>query len=129
MLGGHGAALGLAWPARALAWPGRAGEAGRVGSALDLPRELAAERTMWSLVGGKSPEDAADTDTAVCLTRTHGQPRPAREPARSRGANRCLAPQELLQIARTLPGDPACLVLGVLGAVCARPAPPGYRRT
>ncbi|MEU5438739.1 fic family toxin-antitoxin system, toxin component [Streptomyces sp. NPDC020719] len=33
---------------------------------------------------------------------------------------RILTPQELLQIAQTLPGDPACLDLGVLDAVCAR---------
>ncbi|MER6560559.1 fic family toxin-antitoxin system, toxin component [Streptomyces sp. NPDC001027] len=33
---------------------------------------------------------------------------------------RFLTPQELLQIAQTLPGDPACLDLGVLDAVCAR---------
>ncbi|MFF3691593.1 fic family toxin-antitoxin system, toxin component [Streptomyces sp. NPDC002187] len=33
---------------------------------------------------------------------------------------RHLAPQELLQIAQTLPGDPACLDLGVLDAACAR---------
>ncbi|MFJ7078463.1 fic family toxin-antitoxin system, toxin component [Streptomyces sp. NPDC098781] len=33
---------------------------------------------------------------------------------------RFLSPQELLQIAQTLPGDPACLDLGVLDAVCAR---------
>jgi prophage maintenance system killer protein len=33
---------------------------------------------------------------------------------------RFLIPQELLQIAQTLPGDPACLDLGVLDAVCAR---------
>jgi death-on-curing protein len=33
---------------------------------------------------------------------------------------RHLTPQELLQIAQTLPGDPACLDLGVLDGVCAR---------
>jgi len=33
---------------------------------------------------------------------------------------RYLTPQELLQIAQTLPGDPVCLDLGVLDAVCAR---------
>ncbi|MER6205955.1 fic family toxin-antitoxin system, toxin component [Streptomyces sp. NPDC001642] len=33
---------------------------------------------------------------------------------------RFLTPQELLQIAQTLPGDPDCLDLGVLDAVCAR---------
>ncbi|MFG2440708.1 fic family toxin-antitoxin system, toxin component [Streptomyces sp. NPDC048508] len=33
---------------------------------------------------------------------------------------RFLTPQELLQIAQTLPGDPACLDLGVLDAVSAR---------
>ncbi|MEU0947533.1 fic family toxin-antitoxin system, toxin component [Streptomyces canus] len=33
---------------------------------------------------------------------------------------RFLTPQELLQIAQTLPGDPACLDLGVLDAACAR---------
>ncbi|MFE2499593.1 fic family toxin-antitoxin system, toxin component [Streptomyces scopuliridis] len=33
---------------------------------------------------------------------------------------RFLTPQELLQIAQTLPGDPVCLDLGVLDAVCAR---------
>ncbi|MFE2536872.1 fic family toxin-antitoxin system, toxin component [Streptomyces sp. NPDC059371] len=33
---------------------------------------------------------------------------------------RFLTPQELLQIAQTLPGDPACQDLGVLDAVCAR---------
>ncbi|MEV7392550.1 MULTISPECIES: fic family toxin-antitoxin system, toxin component [unclassified Streptomyces] len=33
---------------------------------------------------------------------------------------RFLTPQELLQIAQTLPGDPACVDLGVLDAVCAR---------
>ncbi|MFE7077358.1 type II toxin-antitoxin system death-on-curing family toxin [Streptomyces sp. NPDC057620] len=33
---------------------------------------------------------------------------------------RYLTPQELLQIAQTLPGDPACLDLGVLDGVCAR---------
>ncbi|MGW5732929.1 type II toxin-antitoxin system death-on-curing family toxin [Streptomyces sp. NPDC055261] len=33
---------------------------------------------------------------------------------------RLLTPQELLQIAQTLPGDPACLDLGVLDGACAR---------
>ncbi|MFE9446727.1 hypothetical protein ACFYO2_49620, partial [Streptomyces sp. NPDC006602] len=33
---------------------------------------------------------------------------------------RFLTPQELLQIAQTLSGDPACLDLGVLDAACAR---------
>ncbi len=33
---------------------------------------------------------------------------------------RFLTPQELLQIAQSLPGDPDCLDLGVLDAVCAR---------
>ncbi|MEU9309682.1 fic family toxin-antitoxin system, toxin component [Streptomyces sp. NPDC048256] len=33
---------------------------------------------------------------------------------------RFLTPEELLQIAQTLPGDPACLDLGVLDAACAR---------
>lgn len=33
---------------------------------------------------------------------------------------RFLTPQELLQIAQTLPGDPACLDLGILDAACAR---------
>ncbi|MER5254397.1 MULTISPECIES: hypothetical protein [unclassified Streptomyces] len=33
---------------------------------------------------------------------------------------RFLTPQELLQIAQTLPGDPACLDLGVLDGTCAR---------
>ncbi|MET7353092.1 type II toxin-antitoxin system death-on-curing family toxin [Streptomyces mirabilis] len=33
---------------------------------------------------------------------------------------RYLTSQELLQIAQTLPGDPACLDLGVLDGVCAR---------
>ncbi|WP_327309824.1 fic family toxin-antitoxin system, toxin component (plasmid) [Streptomyces sp. NBC_01298] len=33
---------------------------------------------------------------------------------------RFLTPPELLQIAQTLPGDPACRDLGILDAVCAR---------
>ncbi|MFE7777670.1 fic family toxin-antitoxin system, toxin component [Streptomyces sp. NPDC057445] len=33
---------------------------------------------------------------------------------------RFLTAEELLQVAQTLPGDPACLDLGVLDAVCAR---------
>jgi death-on-curing protein len=33
---------------------------------------------------------------------------------------RFLTPQELLQVAQTLPGDPACRDLGVLDAICAR---------
>jgi death-on-curing protein len=31
-----------------------------------------------------------------------------------------LTPRELLQIAQTLPGDPACVDLGILDAACAR---------
>jgi len=33
---------------------------------------------------------------------------------------RFLTPQELLQVAQTLPGDPACRDLGVLDGICAR---------
>jgi death-on-curing protein len=33
---------------------------------------------------------------------------------------RFLTPQELLQVAQTLPGDPACHDLGVLDGICAR---------
>ncbi|MFB7836121.1 fic family toxin-antitoxin system, toxin component [Streptomyces sp. NPDC056056] len=33
---------------------------------------------------------------------------------------RFLTPQELLQVAQTLPGDPACRDLGILDAACAR---------
>ncbi|MFE7332557.1 type II toxin-antitoxin system death-on-curing family toxin [Streptomyces sp. NPDC057565] len=35
-------------------------------------------------------------------------------------ATRFLTTQELLQIAQSLPGDPACLDLGILDGVCAR---------
>ncbi|OEJ22949.1 hypothetical protein AR457_37700 [Streptomyces agglomeratus] len=41
---------------------------------------------------------------------------------------RFLTPPELLQVAQTLPGDPACRDLGILDAVCARPRAHYMRR-
>ncbi|MFE2738889.1 hypothetical protein [Streptomyces sp. NPDC059349] len=51
----------------------------------------------------------------------HRSSHPARGERRGSARPDCGSPpQELLQIAQTLPGDPACLDLGVMDAVCAR---------